>query len=145
MKIEHDLNISHSPRFLPKIDNFFYYKKLKYSKEDKELIFQKEVIENVDFQRHISETALKLNIPEYIVHTVVTHYFFTNLLKLKYLKQRIRIVIYQFFYIEQINPLENEYSNYYKHKLKNLKNVKYKRQLRRANGSNDNTNDCSGE
>ena len=143
MKIQHNLNLSYRKPSAYSFQLYLKYRKLRMRKEVKRRIFDDEVVKNVDFQRHISETALKLNIPEDIVHTVVTHYFFTNLLKLKYCKERIRIVIYKFFYIEQVNPLENEYSIFYKDKLKIFKNAKSK--FHRATRTNDNPNGSTRE
>lgn len=92
---------------------FVKYQKRKLSEEKTRMIFNHEVCDNEDFKRHISEVSKKLNIPEEIVLQVVTHYFFSILIKLKYIKERIRIVVYQFFYIEQVNPLNNFYSSFY--------------------------------
>ena len=143
MKIKHNLNLSTNDPSRISVKLLLRYRKQRMTRELKKKIFEDEVEKNVDFQRHISETALKLNISEEIVHTVVTHYFFTNLLKLKYCKERIRIVIYQFFYIEQVNPLENEYSIFYKDKLKIFKNAKSK--FHRATRTNDNPNGSTRE
>lgn len=101
--------------------NYSSYRRLKrsikymnFTKKEAQYVFKKEVQENEDFKRHILETSQKLGIDAEIVELVVSHYFLTNLLKLKAKTERIRIVILGFFYLEHINPLRNEFSNYYK-------------------------------
>lgn len=82
-------------------------------KEDVEKAFSKDVLENHDFKRHIKETAVKLGLDEKIVFEVVEHYFKSIVMFFKvYPKERIRVVIYSFFYLEIINPVYNNYSIY---------------------------------
>ena len=110
-----------------------FSRKLKYPEEKVKFVFQKEVLENEDFKRHIEETAKKLEYSPEIVKAVVSHYFLSNLLKLKTKTQRLRIVIYKFFYLEHINPLNNELSAYHRQYKADQKYYKQKK-LFKQNG-----------
>lgn len=85
----------------------------KNPKEDIEKAFNDLVLENNDFKRHVSETAKKLELDENLVLDVVTHYFKSIVMFFTFFpKNRVRIVIYSFFYLEFVNTVYVETSRY---------------------------------
>ena len=85
----------------------------KNSKEDIEKAFTDLVLENNDFKRHVSETAKKLELDEKLVLDVITHYFKSIVMFFTFFpKNRVRIVIYSFFYLEFVNTVYAENSRY---------------------------------
>lgn len=96
-------------RHLPRRRKFFrklnlFYKFRDYDKEKVNQVFEENVNQNEDFQRHLAEVSDKLDLDREIVDTVVKHYFTRILHRLNFKSPgSLRIVIYQFFHLDHIN------------------------------------------
>ena len=90
------------------------FKKHRLSDEEYSDILEKEVFQDERFLNNIRETALKLDLDEEIVYSVITQMIlFISSKLLNFHRRRLRINLYGFIYFDCLNPLFEPKSNQY--------------------------------